>query len=50
MQDVINRPGVAGAVLQTPRDLLINQVSDPFPLNLQNADYGPMVRVIVFFS
>ena len=36
---IINRPGVAGAVLQTPPSLnnsLIERVTDPFPPNLQN--------------
>ena len=32
---VINRPGVAGAVLQTPLSN-IQSLSDPFPPNLQN--------------
>ena len=32
---IINRPGVAGAVLQSP-PLLIDSVSQPFPPNLQN--------------
>ena len=39
MADVVNRPGVAGAVLQTPSSLinsLIDSLTDPFPQNLQN--------------
>ena len=31
--NVVNRPGVAGAALQTPL-LLINYLSEPFPPNL----------------
>ena len=32
---IVNKPGVAAAVLQTPLSL-IESVSDPFPPNLQN--------------
>ena len=32
---LVNRPGVAGAVLQTP-PLLTDYLSNPFPPNLQN--------------
>ena len=35
VSQVINRHGVAGAVLQTPSSL-IDRLSDPFPPNLQN--------------
>ena len=35
LQGIINRPGEAGAVLQSPLSL-IQSVTDPFPQNLQN--------------
>ena len=34
-RELFNRPGVAGAVIQTPL-LLIKLFADPFPPNLQN--------------
>ena len=39
---IINRPGVAGAVLQTPlllTELLAYSLTDPFPPNLQHIIY-----------
>ena len=37
LSSLINRPGVSGAVLQTPSHSLIQLVSDLFPQNHPNA-------------